>query len=54
MNPDMEIIKGCMCHLFMQADLDNDDVGSIPVFDEIIVSTENMKTIRKFDELRGK
>ncbi|CDS07616.1 hypothetical protein LRAMOSA01565 [Lichtheimia ramosa] len=27
--------------------------GSIPVFDEIIVSTENMKTIRKFDELRG-
>ncbi|KAI8140461.1 hypothetical protein BJV82DRAFT_622650 [Fennellomyces sp. T-0311] len=27
--------------------------GSIPVFDEIIVSTKNMTKIRKFDELRG-
>ncbi|KAI9488852.1 hypothetical protein BDB00DRAFT_846393 [Zychaea mexicana] len=27
--------------------------GSIPVFDEIIISTQNMTKIRKFDELRG-
>lgn len=51
MKPEMETVKGYMCHYSCKQ---FPIIGSIPVFDEIIVSTENMKTIRKFDELRGR